>query len=837
MIDWLFRYLQPLLRIIIRRPAIVLSICLVSAAASFILALNLRIDNDLSKLIPQDYPSVQALHTLREQVGGEHEAAVAIKSPSFEANRQFGRDLIPPALRLNGQNGNGPYFVRAEFRRNIDFLKNNALYFATENELNQLESFLETEIRNAKNEANPFYIDLNENQSTDDDSIGQELNRLYEELVGSEYFMSADSTVLVVKLFPSGAQTDIQFIRNAYADLNQLIARLEPSSYHPEMEVVAAGRMIRTLIEVETITQDVIDSFGTGVLILLTTVILYFFYKSYRSRPEKRFSIRFIFKQLKQVPAHLLIIALPLIISLSWTFGIAYIAYGNLNIMTSTLGLLLFGMGIDFGIHFFARYSEERGDGKPVDKAILTTFMTTGQAIFAVGITTSAAFFILMIADFKGFSEFGFIAGLGLLFSIITYVLFLPALLVILEDSPLLNLDSGKSMQRKTGSSLSEKSPSTERWRIASLGIVGIGLTGTILALLIATDITFQYDFGKLEPTYERYIEMNSLVSEVYSDRRTRNAAYIIVDKPSEALQVADIIRSRAETDYESPTIRNVEIFQDRFPLHTAEVQDKLSRLAHIREMLNDPFLSGSESTDLNRLRQGAAPKTEIPLGEVPEFLKAPFTSTSGVVGNLVIIHPSVGLSDGQNSMNFSDDVGRVRLPGGKIFYAGSTSIVASDMLRLMMAEAPVMILLTIAFIIVFKLLILHRIRWVILALLPLVASFIWLFGLMDILSWQLNFYNLVVLPTILGIGDDSGIHLIHRYIEEDKESISRVMQSTGEHITVSALTTMLGFSGLLVSIHPGMRTIGEVAVLGIGLSLVAAIILLPALLRVMQNN
>lgn len=123
------------------------------------------------------------------------------------------------------------------------------------------------------------------------------------------------------------------------------------------------------------------------------------------------------------------------------------------------------------------------------------------------------------------------------------------------------------------------------------------------------------------------------------------------------------------------------------------------------------------------------------------------------------------------------------------------------------------------------------------LALLPLVLSFLWLFGLMDAFGWKLNFYNLVVLPTILGIGDDSGIHIVHRYLEEGKGSVRRVMHSTGEHISVSILTTMLGFGGLLFSIHPGIRSIGETAVLGIGLSMLAALFLLPSLLRLLEKQ
>jgi predicted RND superfamily exporter protein len=106
----------------------------------------------------------------------------------------------------------------------------------------------------------------------------------------------------------------------------------------------------------------------------------------------------------------------------------------------------------------------------------------------------------------------------------------------------------------------------------------------------------------------------------------------------------------------------------------------------------------------------------------------------------------------------------------------------------------------------------------------------------MDLMNWKLTFYNLVVLPTILGIGDDSGIHMVHRYLEEGKGSINKVLRSTGEHITVSAMTTAVGFGGLLFSIHPGMAGIGSLAISGLVLTLLSALIFLPALVRSLER-
>lgn len=805
------------------------------AIMGLLMALELRIDSDFSKLIPSSYPSVQALERLKEQVGTIHEVAVVIESNSFETNKEFAERLIPQAMALQNNIDGEPYFNSVEYRKEIKFLERNALYFATDEELNTLEWFLEEKIEQARLEANPFYFDLNiENEETTADSLSQVLEDTYVDLIGHEYPVSSDSLTMALQFHPAGSQTDIQYIKDLYRDLNILTDSLRESPEFHDVNITLAGRLLRTLIELEHIYNDVKESFTAGIFMLMMMVVAYFFYKNYMARTGGSWSVYVFFSEIYRIPIPAFIVALPLAFSLCWTFGVTWLLFSTLNIMTSTLFLLLFGMGIDFGIHFYARYLEERGEGESVIDAIDTTFMTTGQAITAVGITTSAAFFILMLADFKGFSEFGFIAGLGLLFAIIAMIIVMPAMIVLFEQYHIMNTSAARVRESNHSGNLETRHTPYKIVTAATVLIISCGIT--FLSLWYSGRISFEYDFGKLEPKYEAYNKLQHEVRKVYSDSKTRNAAYVITDTPEDAVYVRSILENRKESDTLTPTIRSVETFQDRYPLSLTEAEEKLNRISNIRDQLNDPFIRTDDSEQIELLRKAASTKDPVPLHSVPDFLLNPFTAHDGTIGNLVIIYPSVGLSDGRNSMDFADDLSNIEVPNGKVYTAASTSIVASDMLRLMLKEAPVMIAVTLSLIICIKLLIFQSFKWTTLALVPLVLSFIWLFGLMEASSWKINFYNIVVLPTILGIGDDSGIHMIHRYLEEGKGSIYKVIRSTGEHITVSAFTTMLGFAGLLVSSHPGMRSIGELAVAGIGLMLINSLILLPSLLYLIER-
>ena len=828
MMHLVFERLRPAIRGVVKHAAWVLLAALLLSFLGVRQAMHLRIDTDLANLIPPEYPSVQALERLRETVGGESEAAIAIESPSFDANRAFAEALIPRILELPSRDGDEAVFQRVEYRKETEFLKRNALYFATPAELDLLETWLEDKIVESRLDANPMFFDLEDDEEAEPDSVGEELAAIYSEIVSKEYPISDDSLTMVLRFFPAEASSDVSFIEHAYGGIDGVVAEVDPTSFHPEMTVTTAGRLYRQMTEIVTIQQDVLDSFGSGVMAVLLFVVAYFFYKSYTARAGWSFRPRVFLTELLRTPILALVIGLPLLMSLSWTFGLADLAYGQLNLMTSTLGLVLFGLGIDYGIHFYARYSEERASGKTVIDAAETTFASTGQAITIGALTTAMALFVLVVADFRGFSQFGFIAGFGILFALTAMLFVMPALLSVFERIGLLNL-SGAAVavhaERPTG-------------RIRAAGpVLGLSVLAVVAALVFLPRVEFEYRFGELEPTYEEYEARREIVRKVFNNRRNRNPAYVVVDSPDEIAPITSALNAHIDADSLSPTINRVESLQDRFPMNAEAQTERLNRLTDIRELLDDKYLREDESEDMANLRLAASTERALAFEEVPEFLRKQFTSKTGELGNFVIIYPEHGLSDGRQSMAFSDDVGYIETEDGSLYHAGSTSLVAADMLKLMQGEAPWMVLATHLIVVALMFVNFSTVRWTLLALLPLMVGILWMLLLVEVFGARLNFYNLIVLPAVLGIGNDAGVHMVHRYMEEGRGSIRSVLRSTGEHVAMGSLTTMIGFAGLLLSFHPGLESIGQLAVMGIGATLAAALFFLPALLQWLEDR
>ena len=108
--------------------------------------------------------------------------------------------------------------------------------------------------------------------------------------------------------------------------------------------------------------------------------------------------------------------------------------------------------------------------------------------------------------------------------------------------------------------------------------------------------------------------------------------------------------------------------------------------------------------------------------------------------------------------------------------------------------------------------------------------------GIMEHFGIDFNVANIVILPLVLGIGIDAGVHMVHRAAEsaengQDRATVEELLRGTGSAVMLASITTMVGFAGLLIADYGGMKSLGLVMVLGIACCLVACLIILPAIL------
>jgi predicted RND superfamily exporter protein len=116
------------------------------------------------------------------------------------------------------------------------------------------------------------------------------------------------------------------------------------------------------------------------------------------------------------------------------------------------------------------------------------------------------------------------------------------------------------------------------------------------------------------------------------------------------------------------------------------------------------------------------------------------------------------------------------------------------------------------------------------LSLLPVGLASLWTQGIMGLLGIHLNFMNLVVFTMVLGIGVDYGVHVLHRGVQSPPGQLEQELHKINKGVVLSGLTTLAGFGSLVFSAYPGLQSMGAVALMGVGFSLLFALTLVPIL-------
>ena len=131
-----------------------------------------------------------------------------------------------------------------------------------------------------------------------------------------------------------------------------------------------------------------------------------------------------------------------------------------------------------------------------------------------------------------------------------------------------------------------------------------------------------------------------------------------------------------------------------------------------------------------------------------------------------------------------------------------------------------------------------RRLEPVLLVLAPLILANAVTVGLMAFVGIAFNFVNVVVIPLLLGIGVDSGIHLVHRAesLAREGDTDHLLSSTTARAVFYSALTTTVSFGTLALSSHQGVSSLGVVLTIGMFLTVVSNLVVLPALITLRQN-
>jgi len=551
---------------------------------------------------------------------------------------------------------------------------------------------------------------------------------------------------------------------------------------------------------------------------------------------------------------------LNLFIGLSITTAVGLMMVGSLNLLSVAFAVLFIGLGVDFGIQYSVRYRSERFKSDDLRAALEKAAERSAVPLSLAAMATAAGFLCFLPTDYKGISELGEIAGVGMLVAFTTSITVLPALLKLLnppgEKEPV-----GYAFLAPVDHFL-------EKHRV-------VIIVGTLLVAIAGLPLLYflRFDFNPINLRNPK-VESIATFLDLRKDPNTgANAINVMTNSDADARKIAE----RLEKLPEVLSVRWLESFVPE------DQPAKLKLIAQGAKVLNpalnpesiDPAPSDAENVEALKgsaesLRKAAGDakgpggvasrRLADALSKLAESNQATRDKTQAIfVKPLKLVLDQLKKSmqaqpvslktlppDLVNSWKTKDGLQRVEaLPRGdpndndtlrKFASAvlaaepnaigGPVSILKSgDTVVKAFIHAGIWALVVISLLLWLTL---RRITDVLLTLVPLLVAGAVTMEICVLIGLPLNFANIVALPLMLGIGVAFKIY----YVTAWRSGRTNLLQtSLTRAIFFSAMTTATAFGSLWLSSHPGTASMGKLLALSLVTTLAAVLLFQPALM------
>jgi hypothetical protein len=526
-------------------------------------------------------------------------------------------------------------------------------------------------------------------------------------------------------------------------------------------------------------------------------------------------------------------VALPLVAfcavaaGLVWTAAGLELAVGGITAAGLGFSAVLLGLGIDYGIHGAARFRQGLLSGDSPAAAMVATFRSSGAGILASALTTAGAFAVLSLAHFRPLRELGLMVALGILCILLTTATIAAPLAILLGARR--SRDEGGRIWRWLGAAVESLTGGASRHAAAT--VVGLGLLSAA-SLAGLSRLAVDSDLRAFRSTDHSAFEAESQLAERFGAGLETLTIVLSETDLRQTMAAADRVR-RWVADVAGPAV-SIASPADWL------VGDAHPRLAELREL---PLTEAAGRLESELTAAGLSPEYFRPgldalraMGEGRDPGAPPTEAWPVWLGELVRVDPDgvwaavrIRAPEGRwPDGPPAELVAGVERLGGHV---ASASRVGAELRRL--AGYDLRELGGIAFAVV-ALVVFASFRGRLaasgLALVPVLLGGLWSLGLWGALGRPLDLATLAVLPIILGIGLDDGLHALHALRREPQKGMVAALGEAGRPMILTTATTALAFGSLAGTSVPGLRNAGLLVSLGVLGCLLATFLALPAL-------
>lgn len=767
---------------------------------------NFVVDSDLAAMFEGDNENIQRLKKVTERIGTFESFLIVAKSDSFEKNTRFMEELYLKVEKLDEVGS-------VELKKDIDYVEKHALLFIPLEELEQNLKTVQEKIAEQVKAA--LSIEENDNAEKVEnkidfkealESIKKRATERKKRFDISPYFTTDDGTFLAMKVRPTGNDTDAKNLIQTIAAIQKVIDETIPG--HQGVEVEIGGELLHKVKEINSLNKDLLITLMICIFFLSCVIIWYF--RSF---------------------AALLIIMLPLSFGILSAVSITILIVKVFSIVSAFSFVILYGLGIDFGIHFLSRYGEKKENEKETVKCMGITIVDVFPSIVSGAVTTAAAFLTIYFVDFKGFSDYGLVAFVGILASLVAYFFFFPVFVFFLEKIKPLSIRPRRITLIEKLYALFYK----ERKKILMFSLLI-----TLLSVFAFLNIPFEYDLMKLSYKIDEDHE-NSIVSqykekiiEENRDSRSRGrVAIYLTDSRKDAETVAEILAEMKKSGTDDGKIEAIFSLKSFLPSDQPEKLKLISRMKRTIERKTELFSQEDKELIETELMPYLSVDTEIEENFLPQWATAMLKEKNGNVGNFVITMISGNYKDMRAVSEIKTKLGTLKKDGAE-FKMTAPFLLLADVDEIVNRDVPLMAFFAMMVVIITLLIMFRSIHHAVMLFIPLMVAILWMFGAAWLLNMKFSLFNMIIVPTMLGTGIDSAIYIFDRFRKRgfDRSAIPEILNRTGGAVFFSSLTTLIGFFSMVFSSHQGIVSIGMIASLGIVMATVVNLTIFPLVME-----
>jgi len=537
----------------------------------------------------------------------------------------------------------------------------------------------------------------------------------------------------------------------------------------------------------------------------------------------------------------------PLLVSIFAVLIFARIFFNPLNFMAMGFVAIIIGLGVDVSLHCTARYFQIRSDSSSAEDAVIQVLKDAGPPV-AIGLSTTALVFAcLVFAEYRALLQFGLLTAFGLLITLCISLFLFPAAVRIFAPK---QVRGARPIRFRRFPGWLNSFPLDKPYITISIAVILL-----IASFNFVKRFSFDMDIfiafpkkletldtaRKVSDQFGSAVFMNTQITVEAIDIRSAMTAQKIIDKKLLKLIQENKIDGFQSSSLFSPYSLNDPHLQ---PFHEAasvirdNKQQFFSLLEELKFRKNEVFGSYYE------IMESAVGKI---MGETPHFpgdegsslkLKKFMTRDNGKIFLQTYVWPKFKHNDNLPSDKniFHELTNLSTLVNTKLFMTSTYQvfekigkIVRKDFFRVsLFSLLAVLVLIFIFF---------RNVSIVILSLLPLIGAIPFTLAFVVLAKISFSPFQIGITALLIGIGIDDAVHILTRTRFKDKRNIREVFPEIGPVITLTTLSTLIGFGALFFSHNQSASSMGFVIAVGVFSCLLFTYLLIPALLGIIEKK